>query len=138
AVWLLNYAETIDQLRAMLRGVRAQLRDGGRFVTITFNPEFTLTGPNLTKYGLEMLAQERQGDRPVIEGRFCTDPPSEPVTVSQWSRETYEAAFADTGFGELDWELYRVPPDLSDTLGDGYWDDLRSNGTGVAIVARGV
>ena len=138
AVWLLNYAETVDELCAMLRGVRQQLRDGDRFVTITFNPEFTLAGPNTTKYGLEFLTQERRGDRPIVEGRFCTNPPSEAVTVSQWSRQVYEWSFAGAGFGELRWEPYRVPPDLSDELGDGYWDDLRSNGPGVTIVARGV
>lgn len=136
AIWMLNYASSVERLEAMLRNVRAHLVPGGRFVGITINPDFDLARGNCTKYGVEMLSQSRVGEHRVLTGRFVTEPPSETLEVAQWSRETYEAAFRTAGLREPHWEPYRVPTELVAEHGEAYWQDLRANGTGIAVTAR--
>jgi SAM-dependent methyltransferase len=135
-VWLLNYAGTVTNLQRLVRDVHARLRPGGRFVSITINPDYDLGRSNMTKYGIEVLADDPTGDPPKLVGRFMTDPPSEPVVVDHWSRDVYERAFGEAGFTSLDWEPYRLAGDLLAEHGEPYWHDLLDNGLPIALVAR--
>lgn len=135
-VWLLNYAGTVTNLYRLVRDVRARLRPGGRFVSVTINPDYDLARSNMTKYGVEVLSDDPTGDPPTLVGRFMTDPPSEPVVVDHWSRHLYERAFREAGFTSLDWEPYRLPGDLLAEHGEPYWHDLLDNGLPIALVAR--
>lgn len=135
-VWLLNYAGTEADLHGIVRDVYARLRPGGRFVSITINPDFDLARSDMTKYGIEVLSDDPAGDPPRLFGRFMTDPPSEPVVVDHWSRDVYERAFDEAGFTSLEWEPYRLPPDLVAQYGESYWHDLLDNGLPIAMVAQ--
>jgi len=135
-VWLLNYAGTEAHLRRLVRDVHARLRPGGRFVSVTINPDYDLARSNMTKYGIEVLADDPTGDPPKLVGRFMTDPPSEPVVVDHWSRDVYESAFREAGFTSLDWEPYRLSGDLVAGYGEPYWHDLLDNGLPIALIAR--
>ena len=135
-VWLLNYAGSVTNLRRLVRDVHARLRPGGRFVSVTINPDYDLTHANMTKYGIQVLSDDPTGDPPKLVGRFMMDPPSEPVVVDHWSRDVYERAFREAGFTSLDWEPYRLPADLLAEHGEPYWHDLLDNGLPIAMVAR--
>src|SRR5215475_10979831 len=76
AVYLLNYAESKDQMLSMCRSVHATLVAGGRFIAYTINPAFTLSKPNCTKYGATVLSEEADTDRYLTEAQFNTDPPT--------------------------------------------------------------
>jgi SAM-dependent methyltransferase len=89
AVYLLNYAESKDQMLGMCRSAYDNLGAGGRFVAYTINPAFTLSKPNSTKYGVTMLRQIPDGDRYLCDMEFVTDPPT-PYQHPQWSQATHE------------------------------------------------
>ena len=82
AVYLLNYAESKDQMLAMCRSAYNNLVTGGRFIVYTVNPAFTLSKPNSTKYGVTMLRQVPDGDRSLCDMEFVTDPPTPSSTPS--------------------------------------------------------
>lgn len=54
----------------MFRRVYDNLVAGGRFITYTDNPEFTLSKPNCTKYGVTLLRQEPEEDQYACEAEF--------------------------------------------------------------------
>jgi toxoflavin synthase len=62
AVYLLPYAASKEQMLGMFRRVYDNLVAGGCFITCTDNPEFTLSKPNCTKYGVTLLRQEPEED----------------------------------------------------------------------------
>jgi toxoflavin synthase len=74
--YLLNYAASKDQMRAMCRSAYDNLVAGGRFVAYTVNPAFTLSQPNSTKYRVTMLRQTPAEDRYLCDMEFVTDPPT--------------------------------------------------------------
>jgi SAM-dependent methyltransferase len=136
AVWLLNYAGTVERLHGMLGDVRDRLRPGGRFVTITINPAFDLRMCNMNRYGIEVLTDAPAADPPRLVGRFLTDPPSDAVVVDHWSRSTYESAFRRAGLEAMTWEPFRVSAELVTEFGAAYWHDLLRNCLAIAIAAR--
>lgn len=136
AVWLLNYAGSRTKLRDLVSGVHDRLKPGGRFVGVTINPDYDLGRSNMTRYGVEVLSENRDTDPPQIVGRFLTDPPSEPVVVDRFDRETLEAAFREAGFSALEWKPYWLSDDLIAEYGEAYWHDLVTNGLPIAFVAR--
>ena len=102
AVYLLNYATSKDQMLGMCRSAYANLVAGGRFVAYTVNPEFTLSKPNSTKYGVTVLCQTFEEDRYMCDAEFVTDPPT-PFQYFQWSQATHEWAIREAGFREFAW-----------------------------------
>jgi SAM-dependent methyltransferase len=86
AVYLLNYAESKDQMLAMCRSANNNLVTGGRFIVYTVNPAFNLSKPNSTKYGVTMLRQVPDGDRYLCDMEFVTDPPTRPTSTPSGTR----------------------------------------------------
>ena len=90
AVYLLNYAESKDQMLGMCRSAYDNLVAGGRFVAYTVNPAFTLSKPNSTKYGVTMLRQTPEVDRYMCDLEFVTEPPT-PYQHPQWNQATHDS-----------------------------------------------
>ena len=84
----------------MFRSVYANLVAGGRFIAYTDNPEFTLSKPNCTKYGVTILRLEPEEDRYACEAEFVTDPPFR-VRWYQWHQAPYEWALKEAGFRDF-------------------------------------
>ena len=134
AVWLLNYAESREQLQRMVRSVAGALAPGGRFVAFTINPDFDHRTSQSAKYGVRIVSEEREDDHVLCHGEFVTDPPM-PVDVRRFSRAAYDDAFRRAGFASHQW----VPAGPSaadlDELGEAYWQDFVANCIGIGIVA---
>ncbi|HSF29050.1 MAG TPA: class I SAM-dependent methyltransferase [Candidatus Tectomicrobia bacterium] len=126
AVYLLNYAAHKDQLLGMFRSAYDNLVEGGRFVAYTVNPEFTLSKPNSTKYGVTVLRETPEGDRYACDAEFVTDPPT-PVSWFRWSQATYERAVKEGGFRDLAWYPSEVAPEDIARYGEAYWQDFHDN-----------
>lgn len=135
AVFLLNYATTREALVGMLRGARTCLADDGRLIVYTMNPEFTLSGPNGTKYGITVRKMEPVEGGYACESEFVTDPPT-PFRYYQWSRETYEWAMGEAGFSQFAWHSPEIAPEDEAAYGAEYWRDLLENGLNIGLVAR--
>lgn len=135
AVHLLNYAATREELVRMLRGIRGQLKEGGRFVGYTSNPTFSLAGPNKTKYGITILRQTAMKNVFHVEAEFMTDPPTR-FQYYQWDRETYEWAADEAGMRDFRWHPTQVSPaDLAE-YGEDYWRDFLENDLNIGVTCR--
>src|SRR5262249_41655932 len=59
AAYLLNYAQTENELQQMCDAIARHLRPGGRFVTINNNPEYTGHTDTMRHYGFQRHTSER-------------------------------------------------------------------------------
>ena len=134
AIWLLNYAESCEQLRSMAESACANLGPGGRFVTFTINPAFDYRNSKSDKYGVRVVGESPEADHVVCHGEFALDPPVA-VDVRRFSAEQYETALRAAGFSQIEWRPAAPSPEDLAQYGAPYWDDFLTNCIGIGIVA---
>lgn len=125
AAHLLVYARDRDELGRMCRGLACRVKPGGRFVTITTNPDLYAFEqvPDYRKYGFQIkLVDTAYDGAPVELTAFLDDGP---LIIENYYLpiEAYESAFHDAGFRDFAVHM----PELSPTPEAGdegdYWDD---------------
>ncbi|MDZ8052155.1 MAG: class I SAM-dependent methyltransferase [Aulosira sp. ZfuVER01] len=127
ASYLLNYAQTRDQLLKMCQSIFANLKPGGRFVTINNNDSQPPSSYLATeKYGfIKSIAS------PLIEGT----PIKYTFTISHSKQQfsfdnyylgaaTYEWAFQSVGFKAVRWQKPIISPQGVEEFGQEYWQDF--------------
>lgn len=125
AAWLLVYAHDRQELAQMCQGLARLLRPGGRFVTITTNPDvysFKPT-PDYRKYGFEMkLAAAAVEGAPIlwrnhVEGAVLD------IENYYLPLSAYEQAFTNAGFRSFAVHpLELFPAEQKEDVS--YWDEL--------------
>lgn len=125
AAYLLNYATSREDLRAMARAVAGCLGPGGRFVAMNANPDFDFAhAPNFRRYGFEIRppADAREG-APYTWTFHVEDGP---IAVENYRlpASAHEEALAQAGFRELRWHRPQVSAEGLAAFEPGYWDDL--------------
>ncbi|ARV62594.1 SAM-dependent methyltransferase [Nostocales cyanobacterium HT-58-2] len=127
ASYLLNYAQTREQLLKMCQSIFANLKPGGRFITINNNdsqpPESYL---NTEKYGFI-----KSIDSPLMEGTPIKYTHAIPASNQKFtfynyylSTATYEWAFGNAGFKEVRWQKPIVSPQGVEEFGQEFWQDF--------------
>jgi toxoflavin synthase len=125
AGYLLNYAQTYNELLEMCSAITRHLKPGCRFVTVNNNPlqkkdYFTFT----RKYGFIKRADGPLNEGTPVDYVFFLDDESFAITNYHLSVETHERAFKVAGFSQVTWH----DPELSaDIIGDTerrYWSDF--------------
>ncbi|MEU1482061.1 class I SAM-dependent methyltransferase [Streptomyces sp. NPDC005760] len=136
AVYLFNYAESREQLQAMIDGISARLRPGGRLVAMTHAMAFEPDGPAWDAYGLHVRDFEAVpgGGRRLLLTALSETPCD--LVCYQWPQDVYEAALDQAGFTGPSWTPTPVPADLNDAYEDGYWDAFRANTLTIGLTAR--
>lgn len=126
AVYLLNYAQSADEMTEMCRAVRRNLSSGARFAVLTQAPAYRFDGPSMAKYGFtyEPVADSPIGPRVRITALLS--PPVEFVT-SYPRREVFEESLAAAGFGDVTWVPLHVSPEGLREWGKEYWADFLGN-----------
>jgi toxoflavin synthase len=119
----------------MFRSAYDNLVPGGRFVAYTINPDFTLSKPNNTKYGVTILRETLEADRYVCEAEFVTHPPT-PFSYYRWSQATYESAIKEAGFRAFAWHPSEVAPGDIAHYGEAYWHDFHDNCLVIGLVCQ--
>lgn len=126
ATYLLNHAQTKEQLFKMCQSIVCNLKSGGRFIAINNNLELS---PEF--YPLS----EKYGRRQSIAGGILKE--GSPITVTLFDsvnqatfvdfylgRPTYEWAFEQAGLKEVIWHPLRVSPEDIEKFGQPFWQDL--------------
>ncbi|WP_026735630.1 class I SAM-dependent methyltransferase [Fischerella sp. PCC 9605] len=127
ASYLLNYAQTREQLLKMCQNIFANLKPGGRFVTINNNhsqcPSSYLT---TEKYGFI-----KSIDSPLVEGTpikytFTMSANDKKFSFDNYYLSTaiYEWAFRSVGFKEIRWQKPIVSPQGVEEFGQEFWQDF--------------
>jgi len=124
AVYLLNYADNLEVLKAYCRGIFLNLKPGGTFVAINANMHTPVEQyGTYRKYDLYAST-----DIPRKEGMPITftlkNPDDTFVALDNYylSPETYEQAFEEAGFIDFQWTAVSVSPEGVKKMGEGYWD----------------
>jgi SAM-dependent methyltransferase len=125
AAYLLNYAQTREDLLAMTQAVARSLKPGGRFVTVNNNPEqppeqFALGRP----YGfVKSMAGELREGTPITFTIFLDSGPID-ITNYHLSVATHEWAFRSAGLHDVRWHGPEVSPEGVSAFGAEHWADF--------------
>ena len=127
ASFLLNYAQTKEELLKMCQTIYANLKPGGRFVTINDNleqsPESYAIGE---KYGYTKSISEplQEGTPITLTYRIPGDKKTFSFDNYYLSKATYEWAFRTAGFQEIRWHKPIVSPEGVREFGQEFWQDF--------------
>ncbi|MDJ0571161.1 MAG: methyltransferase domain-containing protein [Pleurocapsa sp. MO_192.B19] len=125
ASYLLNHAQTEEQLLKMCQTISANLKPSGRFVAINDNvaqsPE---SYPLCEKYGLTKSISESLAEGVPITITFSVDGQKFSLYNYYLSRATYEWAFRTAGFKEIRWHQPIVSPEGVQEFGQEFWQDF--------------
>ncbi len=125
AAYLLVYARDRDELGKMCRGVACRVKPGGRFVTITTNPDLYAFDqvPDYRKYGFQIELADTACDGAPIELTVFLDDAALVIDNYYLPIEAYERALQDAGFRDVVVHMPELSP--APAAGDegDYWDD---------------
>ena len=125
ASYLLNYAQTKEQLLKMCQTIYANLKLGGRFVSINNNlqqpPE---SYPICKKYGVTKSISEPLAEGTPITLTFSVEGQKFSLINYYLSQAIYEWAFRTAGFQEIRWHQPIVSPEGVQEFGNEFWQDF--------------
>lgn len=106
AVYLLDYAATIDELQAMIQSIYNHLNNDGIFATITINPT---TKPR-KEYIRGWKIRNPKGNASFSDGdsiEIISEPVNnQSITINcyYWSQKTYTSCLEQAGFKDIIWK----------------------------------
>ena len=126
AAFLLVYARDRTELAAMCAGIASRVRPGGRFVTITVNPEiyhFDPT-PDFRKYGFDVRLEETPYEGAPMN--FSVLLPNATLEIENYYLpvDTYREQLRTAGFSSVTVHGPSVPADSMSGYPPGFWDEL--------------
>ena len=125
ASYLLNYAQTKEQLLDMCRTIAINLKPDGRFVSINNNPDQPPESfPICKKYGFTKSISGMLKEGTAITYEFYRKGQQFRFDNYYLSRKTHEWAFKQVGFSYIGWEKIEVDPVGEKELGKDYWRDF--------------
>lgn len=124
AAYLLNYAQTRDQLLAMCRGIAQGLKPGGRLVAVNSNQEQPIESyPVHRKYGFDRRAVALREGEPITWTIHLEDRSFE-FDNYYLSSAAYEWALDAAGLRQIRWQLPQLSPQGEKENGKEYWKDF--------------
>lgn len=129
AFFLLNHAQTKQQLLKMCQSISANLKQGGRFIAFNNNLEL----PPESYFRMEKYGRKQSISAPLQEGtpinvtlfNNVDDNTEECRFIDYYlSKATYEWAFQRVGFKEIRWHKPLVSPEDIQKYGQDFWQDF--------------
>ncbi|MFI0982802.1 class I SAM-dependent methyltransferase [Streptomyces sp. NPDC021093] len=135
AIYLLNYADSPEAMRAMAGAAAANLRPGGTFLSFNARPDLDLDSADLSRYGFSFDRGEplRTGTR--IRVSVGTVPPFDFQACLQHA-SVYEEAFAEAGFEDFEWTPTELSLDGILEFGTPYWQGYFDNPPWISFRCR--
>lgn len=136
ATYLLHYALDVDHMRTMCERMAANLRPGGRLLTLVPNPGLDPDQQKFDKYGfsVDWPRNAADGDDITLKVHLPDGPPIA-MALKYWSTATYEQALTSAGFTDIRWHRLFAAPVTSEEHGADFFDDYLSNPHAVLIEA---
>jgi ubiquinone/menaquinone biosynthesis C-methylase UbiE len=125
AAYLLNYAQSKEELTEMVQGIAKCLKPGGRFVTMNSNPDLEFErGATYLKYGFEIRGSANRQEGMPYTLVFHLD--EGPVEIENYwlPASAYEEALRSAGFVDVQWHRPRISPIAEVGHDPEYWRDF--------------
>lgn len=125
AVYLLHYADNLDQLQAMCTEIADHLKPGCRFVTYQLNPDFSREPGYYDSYGL--LMNVKPADEALVDGDPMSfrvrmgDVVSDSMSLQYYSTAALTEALEHAGFSQIRISKPEFFPGIDDTYGQEHW-----------------
>lgn len=119
SVMVLPYAPDATYLRQFFRAACEPLKEGSRFVSVVFNPEFKAFGVQI---GNRMFTKTDDGR---VQVHFLHPETKETTFTShltQFSKGDYEEAAKESGFKKVSWEALHPTHEAVEKLGETFWE----------------
>ncbi len=122
AAYLLHYSKTKEELNKMCANIYANLKSGGRLVTLNLDPRNPLQPES--RYDSTILS-----DGPLQEGSilkvtlYRNGKPTCRFENYHWEKQTYENAFGQAGFSQIRWHAIRVSQEGIAKFGLKFWEN---------------
>ena len=136
AVYLLNYAQTADELHQLCAATYANLRPGGRLIGANDYTADAVTGTrDFAGHGFH-----KRGPAAYVEGQPITyefllpEGRSFAITNYYWQPATYLQTLRDAGYRDPTWHPFELAPQGS-SFPRGHWDDFLASGPCAAFAA---
>lgn len=137
ASFLLNYAQTKEQLVQMCRVAFDNLKPGGHFILINENVG---QSPNhyqgYERYGYTKTIAEPWQEGSVITYTMSTGTEQLQFKGYYWSQSTCQQAFQSAGFNTLEWQNLACSPQGIEAYGSKFWQNFLDNPPFVGIIAQ--
>ena len=125
ASYLLNYAQTKEQLLKMFQTIAANLKSGSRFVGINNNPDQPPESfPICEKYGFTKSISGPLKEGAVITYKFFRGGQKFRFDNFYLRRSTHEWAAKKAGLNSIQWHKIEVAPDGLKIFGQEFWRDF--------------
>ena len=125
ASYLLNYAQTKEQLLKMFQTIAANLESGGRFVGINNNPDQPPESFRICeKYGFTKSISGPLKEGAAITYEFFRGGQKFRFDNFYLSRSTHEWATEQAGLNSIRWHKIEVSPDGLKKFGHEFWQDF--------------
>ena len=127
ASYLLNHAQSRQQLLSICQTIFANLKPSGRFVGLDNNGEQPPSSYSLcSKYGFTKSISQPLEEGTPITITFTNPDTQEKFSIEDYyfSQATYEWAFRSVGFKEIHWYPPRVSPEIVQEFSQEFWQDF--------------
>lgn len=137
-----SYAANTQELQEICNQFFAQLKPGGRILTLNDNPGFLPEQEvEYRKYGKSKKRNPSEGDGSMIDVCwYCKDKTGDPHEIPfrchYYSRETLISAFVQAGFVNVTIHNTEVSPEGLAAFAPGYWDLLQDHSLFCVITAN--
>lgn len=135
--FLLNYAQTKEQLVAMCRTIFANLKPGGHFIAL--NENFNQSPQDFhgyERYGYAKTMAEPNQEGAIITYTMSTGTEELHFDGYYWSPATYQMAFAAAGFQASEVHDLRCSPQGIDEYGERFWQNFLNNPPFIGLICR--
>lgn len=137
ASFLLNYAQTKEQLVKMCQVAFDNLKPGGHFILINENVEQSPDNyQGYERYGYTKTIAEPWQEGSVITYTMSTGTEELQFKGYYWSKETCLQAFNTAGFNAIQWQNLSCSPQGIETYGYKFWQNFLVNPPFIGIIAE--
>ncbi|MBD2294686.1 class I SAM-dependent methyltransferase [Anabaena sphaerica FACHB-251] len=124
ASYLLNYAQTEEQLQKMCQTIFTNLKPGGRFVTLNNNSEQSpISYLKTEKYGFIKTITEPLQPGTAIKLIFSVADKQFSFDNYYLSKDTYKKVLEKVGFKDIRWQKMLVSPEGIKEFSQEFWQD---------------